>query len=194
VFDEVVTGFRLSWGGAQEYFGVVPDLACYAKAIGGGFPVSAVAGRQDILSLANPTRFSGSEPVYFSGTLNGNPVGAAAGVATLELLREPGTYEGLWARSNRLQTEATAIAKRLGIAFQFAGCGPVMRSVFTDREIRTPADLRSGDAERNYQFCRGMLEQGVFFGPDKMYLTTAHSEDDIDRTLEACERTLKAIA
>lgn len=194
IFDEVVTGFRVAWGGAQEYFGVTPDLATYGKAIGGGFPVSAVAGRAEILALANPVKFSGPDLVYISGTLNGNPVGAAAGVATLEVLREPGVYAQLWARSSRLKTEVEAVAKRLGIGLQLAGFGPVLRSVFTDREVKSHADLKSGDPVKNDKFCRALLRRGVFWNPDKTYVSTAHTDEDIARTIQAAEESLRELA
>jgi glutamate-1-semialdehyde 2,1-aminomutase len=194
IFDEVVTGFRVAWGGAQEYFGVTADLATYGKAIGGGFPVSAVAGRAEILALANPLKFSGPDLVYISGTLNGNPVGAAAGVATLEVLREPGVYPQLWARSSRLKTEVEAAAKRLGIGLQLAAFGPVLRSVFTDREVKSHADLKSGDPVKNDKFCRALLRRGVFWNPDKTYVSTAHTDEDIARTIQAAEESLRELA
>src|SRR5690606_37822708 len=119
---EVVTGFRLAYGGAQEYFGVLPDLAVYGKALGGGYPIAALVGRKSILDLTDPNRTEGR--VHFSGTFNGHALAAAAANATLKVLRQPGTYEHLWRLGQVFRAKITSILDARGVAGQVLGRGP----------------------------------------------------------------------
>src|SRR5205823_11695853 len=134
VFDEVVTGFRLAWGGAQERYGVVPDLACYGKVIGGGYPLSAVVGREDLLRLADPGRKGRGRYCFLSGTLTGNPVACAAGLATLGVLRQAGVYERLRTLGERLAGGLRRAAADVDVPLQVLGDGPVLQVYFTDHQ------------------------------------------------------------
>jgi len=195
IFDEVVTGFRLAYGGAQEYFGVVPDLATYAKAIGGGYPLAAICGRRDILSLTDPQQRGTQPHAMLGGTLSGNPVAAAAGLATLDQLKEPGVHERLFATGNRLRDGIVALGRDLGIPLQIPGVGPVFQVFFTDRPVTNHADALAADASRASRFAMELLQHGIFHAPNtKFYLSTAHTDADIDQTLVAVEAALRAIS
>src|SRR5438270_8060211 len=146
IFDEVVTGFRLAYGGAQEYYGVVPDLCTLGKVIGGGFPLAAVCGRRDIMELTDPQGRERGTYSVLGGTLSGNPVAAAAGLATLAELRKPGVYDQLFATGNRLRSSFTQLADDMGIPMQIPGEGPVFQVFFTDRPIRNHEDTLLADA------------------------------------------------
>src|SRR5947209_8515844 len=196
VFDEIVTGFRLAWGGAQERYGVVPDLACYGKVIGGGYPVSAIAGKKELLDLADAGR-KGHDPYCFlSGTLTGNPVACAAGLATLDVLRQAGTYERLHALGDRLARGLRQVAQSAGVSLQVLGDGPVLQVYFTDQSsLRNHRDLllRTGPRQAA-QFGYELIRRGVYCTPGgKLYLSLSHSDADIDRTLEIAAQALRAI-
>jgi glutamate-1-semialdehyde 2,1-aminomutase len=194
IFDEVVTGFRIAWGGAQEVYGVVPDLASYGKIIGGGLPLAAVAGRRDLVELANPRKKGAPDYVYASGTLNGNPVSSAAGLATLRVMRQPGTYERLNAVGDRLRDGLREVARRLDILAQVLGRGPLANIYFTPDPV---VDYRSGqksDSRTTQQLGRALLDRGVLTNLSaKMYLSLAHTDADIDQALAAFEDALRAI-
>ena len=192
IFDEIVTGFRLAWGGAQERYGVVADLAVYGKTISGGYPLAAVCGREDIMSWADPRRKATADYVFASGTMNGNPIGCAAGLATLDILQQEGTYDRFEKISQRLREGLEGLARGLGIPFQVIGEGAVLQTVFGDVEIRTYADGLQADAEVARRFGIEMIRRGIFVTPGgKLYLSLAHSEADIDRTLEIAEQALR---
>jgi glutamate-1-semialdehyde 2,1-aminomutase len=196
IFDEVVTGFRLAWGGAQELYGVKPDLACYAKAIGGGYPISAIAGRRDILELADSRR-SGSETYsYLSGTLTGNPVSAAAGLACLNVLRRGGSYERLRALGDRLRKGLEQAGRQAGIAVQALGEGPVLSPIVTEnRDIRNARDLASADRKKMLQWGHEMIDRGFLLTPGgKMYISLAHTDEDIEQTVRAAHEAYRAVA
>jgi glutamate-1-semialdehyde 2,1-aminomutase len=194
IFDEVVTGFRIAWGGAQEVYGVTPDLATYGKIIGGGLPLAAVAGRRDVLALANPRKKGAPDYVYASGTLNGNPLSASAGLATLEVMQQAGTYDKLNAIGDSLRAGLGEIADRLGIPAQVLGRGPLANIYFTGEPV---VDYRSGlksDSRITQQLGRGLLTRGVMTNlAAKMYLSLAHGETEIQRTLQAFEDVLRDI-
>jgi glutamate-1-semialdehyde 2,1-aminomutase len=194
IFDEVVTGFRIAWGGAQEIYGVTPDLATYGKIIGGGLPLAAVAGKRDLMELANPRKKGAPNYVYASGTLNGNPLSACAGLATLEIMAHPGTYERLNAIGDSLRAGLRDIAGRLGIPAQILGRGPLANIYFTGEPI---TDYRSGlksDSRITQQLGRGLLRCGVMTNlAAKMYLSLAHTEAEIQQTLQAFEDVLEDI-
>jgi glutamate-1-semialdehyde 2,1-aminomutase len=194
IFDEVVTGFRIAWGGAQERYGVVPDVAVYGKTISGGYPMAAVCGRADILSFADPRRKGNAPYAFVSGTTNGNPVSAAAGLATLDVLETDGVYTRLYEIPARLRNGLEALGARAGLPLQVLGEGPVLQPYFADIEIRNYADTLRADAGAAKQFGIEMIKRGIFFNPgSKIYFSLAHTEADIDRTLEAAEEALKRV-
>ena len=194
VFDEVVTGFRLAYGGAQEFYGVVPDLCTLGKAIGGGFPLSALAGRDEVMALldreqAGPERF-----VPMVGTLSGNPVAAAAGLATLEVLRRPGSYEHLFEVGGRLMAGLSGRLERAGIEGQVVGAPPMFDVVFAGGEIRNYRDTLRGDAGRLARFNKELKARGVLKAESKFYLSLTLDERDIEQTLEAFDGAIAALA
>ncbi|MBM3535093.1 MAG: aspartate aminotransferase family protein [Alphaproteobacteria bacterium] len=195
IFDEVVTGFRVAWGGAQELYGVEPDLACYAKAIGGGYPISAIAGRRDILKLADKRR-SGSEPYsYLGGTLTGNPLSAAAGLACLNVLKRPGSYERLRAMGDRLRKGLEEAGLRAGVAVQALGEGPVLSPLITEnRDIRSARDLDTVNKKAMLNWAHEMIDRGFLLTPGgKMYISLAHTDEDIERTVSAAYDSFRAV-
>jgi glutamate-1-semialdehyde 2,1-aminomutase len=194
VFDEVVTGFRIAYGGAQEFYGVTPDLACYGKIVGGGYPLAAVAGKRDLLELSNPRKKGAPDYTYISGTLSGNAVAATAGLATIGELEKPGAYDRLRAVGERMRAGLRDIAARLGIAAQVAGIGPLANIYFTPDPITDYRSARRADSRMTQQLITEMLKRGVManFGA-KMYISLVHSDADVDRTLEKVEDSLAAI-
>jgi glutamate-1-semialdehyde 2,1-aminomutase len=195
VLDEIVTGFRLAWGGAQERYGVVPDLACYGKVIGGGYPVSAVVGKQEIMQLADPRQKGRGRYCFLSGTLTGNPIACAAGLATLNVLRQPGTYERLHSLGRRLADGLRQAGADAGVPLQVLGDGPVLQAFFTDdRPLRNHRDLLRADRARAVAFGQELIRRGVYCTPGgKLYLSLAHTDEDIDRTIEIAAAALRAI-
>ena len=197
IFDEVVTGFRIAWGGAQERYGVVPDLATYGKTISGGHPAAAICGRADVLDTVNPWR-EPSDPrrTMVSGTFNGNPLSAAAGLATLQELAKPGTYERLYAVADRLRRGIEGLGRERSIPLLVGGDGPVLQVLFTtDAAIENYQSMLYADRDKAFRFGIEMIRRGFFVSPyEKIYLSTAHSEEDIDRTLEAMGEVLTLIA
>src|SRR5262249_47765877 len=195
VFDEIVTGFRLAWGGAQERYGVVPDLACYGKVIGGGYPVSAVVGRRDLLQLADPGQKGRGRYCFLSGTLTGNPVACAAGLATLEVLRQPGAYERLSAQGERLADGLRQAGADAGVPLQVLGDGPVLQTYFTEHEpLRNHRDLLRADRVKAVRFGHELIRRGVYCTPGgKLYLSLAHTDDDIDQTESIVAGALEAL-
>jgi glutamate-1-semialdehyde 2,1-aminomutase len=193
VFDEVVMGFRLNYGSVQGIYGVQPDLVAYGKIIGGGYPLAAVTGRRDILQLSNP-RDRMPNYVYVSGTLSGNPLAAAAGVATLRELKTPGMYERLHETGSVLRHGLAEIAQRLGIPAQVLGSGPMANIYFTASPI---IDFRSGqsdDKALKQRLRMALMSQGILTNlAQKMYLSTAHTQADIAGTLQAIEDCLKTL-
>ena len=188
VFDEVMTGFRIAYGGAQEKFGVIPDLTTLGKVIGGGLPVGAYGGRQEIMSMVAP---AGS--VYQAGTLSGNPLAMTAGIKTLELLQQPGTYEYLDRITKRLTEGMLEIAKETG----HAACGGQISGMFgfffNEGPVRNYEDAKKSDLSKFARFHRGMLEHGVYLAPSQFeagFTSLAHTEADIDRTLEAARTVM----
>jgi glutamate-1-semialdehyde 2,1-aminomutase len=196
IFDEIVTGFRLAWGGAQERYGVVPDLACYGKVIGGGYPVSAVVGKADLLRQADPGQKGRGKYCFLSGTLTGNPVACAAGLATLAVLRQSGVYERLHAVSQRLADGLRRAGAASSVPLQVLGDGPVLQVYFTDHQpLRNHRDLLRADKNRAVRFGLEMIRRGVYCTPGgKLYLSLAHSDEDIDRTVEIAQEVLKTLS
>ncbi len=193
VFDEVVTGFRFAYGGAQEYYGVVPDLAAYGKIIGGGFPLGAVCGREAIMRNLDPSLEGTPEFVAQVGTLNGNPIAAVAGLATLAELRKPGTYARLHRIGAELKDGLADLVKRSGIPAQVAGEAPLFDLFFTDRPITDYRSTLTSDRERLTAFNQECLKRGILKGAQKLYVSLAHTEADVARTLEAFAGALSAL-
>ncbi|HEX9184220.1 MAG TPA: aminotransferase class III-fold pyridoxal phosphate-dependent enzyme, partial [Burkholderiales bacterium] len=176
VFDEIVTGFRIAWGGAQERYGVVPDLACYGKAISGGFPLAAIVGSAEIMSVLDARSRPKAEVVWATNTLNGNPVCAAAGVAALEALARPGTYEHLHRIGSRLRAGMAESGRRHGFAVQVPGEDAVWGVRFTDREpLRTWMDLTTHDKDLGWRWAIELMKRGLLVNPnEKFYISIAH--------------------
>jgi glutamate-1-semialdehyde 2,1-aminomutase len=187
IFDEVLTGFRLAFGGAQEYYGVEPDVVCYGKIVGGGFPLSAVGGRREIMRLADPALASTRDFVHISGTLSGNPVSATAGLATLAELEKAGAYERLHALGNQLRAGLTLQLRSAGIGGSVIGSGPIAAVDFSD-----PAGPGSGlalrDAVNRELILRGVLAQLK----TRFYVSLVHTEGEIDFAVDAFGDALRA--
>ena len=194
IFDEIVTGFRFAYGGAQEYYGVVPDLAAIGKIVGGGFPLAAVVGRAEIMRHLAPELEGTPEFVAQAGTLNGNPVAAAAGLATLAELRRPGTYERLFATGTRIKTALQAAADASGLAAHVAGEAPVFEIYFTDRPITDYRATLTADRARHRAFTDELIRRGVVKAAQKFYVSLAHGEDEIRHTVEAFTQALRTVA
>ncbi len=194
IFDEIVTGFRLAWGGAQERYGVTPDLAALGKTISGGTPLAAICGRKEIMDVADSRRKGKGPYTFVSGTFNGNPLGAAAGLATLGELRRPGVYDRLHELGERFKREVEAIAQRRGLPVRVEGDGPVRQVVFTDREIVSWADAVASDNARARQLGFELLKRGVFVTPGgKTYLSAVHTDEDLAEVFEAYEEAFKTV-
>jgi glutamate-1-semialdehyde 2,1-aminomutase len=196
VFDEIVTGFRLAWGGAQERYGVRADLVCYGKVIGGGYPLSAVVGKREILQLAAPHQKGRGPYCFLSGTLTANPVACAAGLATLTVLRQNGTYERLHHLGQRLAQGLREVGAEVGVPLQVLGDGPVLQVCFVDaRPLRNHRDLLHADKKKAVAFGHALIRRGIYCTPGgKLYLSLAHTDQDIDRTVETAAQALRVIA
>jgi len=194
VFDEVVTGFRLAYGGAQAYYGVTPDLCTLGKAIGGGFPLAAIAGREDIMALFDRKQTEPERFVPQVGTLTGNPIAAAAGVATLNILKRPGTYERYFETGNRLITALSAKLESSGLEAQVLGIAPMFDIVFAGGSMRNYRDTLRTDASRDAEMNRLMKERGVIKAATKYYVSTTIDEADIKKTIAAWDDAVSVLA
>ena len=184
IFDEIVTGFRLAWGGAQERYGVIPDLCTLGKAFAGGFPVGAVCGRRDVLDLTQASRRGQAAYAWFGGTFNGNPIGAAAGLAALDALAVDGVYDRLHRIGNTLRAELNALGREVGLPVQAIGDGPVSQVFFGTGPLHSYRDTLATDQTRRMQFGNELLRRGILVNPgEKLYLSLAHSDADLDRFL-----------
>jgi glutamate-1-semialdehyde 2,1-aminomutase len=191
IFDEVMTGFRLAKGGAQERFGIRPDLSCFGKIIGGGLPVGAFGGRAEIMDYLAPIG-----PVYQAGTLSGNPVAMAAGIAGLEELAAGDAYTKLEQCGAALEAGMTNAAKSAGVPVQFNRCGSMFCAYFTSEPVRNLADAMKSDRERFKRYFHGMLEAGVYFAPSQFeagFLSTAHTDADIEKTVNAAAEVMVSL-
>jgi len=193
IFDEVVTGFRFAYGGAQAYYGVTPDLCALGKIIGGGFPLAAVAGREAL--MAHFDRESVGEEAFAPqiGTLSGNPVAAVAGLATLGVLKRPGTYEQVFATGRRLMAGLQEALRGEGFAVQVVGEPPLFDAVFTDQPVSDYRSTIRGDAATLRRFNALLRQRGILKGESKYYISLAHDEADISHTLEAIRDAAKAL-
>lgn len=194
IFDEIVTGFRLAYGGAQEYYGVVPDLVTLGKVLAGGFPLAAVGGSAEMMRHFDPALEGTPEYVWQTGTLNGNPIAAAAGVATLAELRRPGTYERLHRMGRRLRDGLSTAARRHGLPAQVTGEPPVFDILFTDREVVDYRATLTADRRRIRIFNEECLRRGVVKAVNKIYVSLALDEADLDETLHVFDEALAAVA
>ncbi len=185
IFDEVVTGFRLAYGGAQEYYGVVPDICTLGKVIGGGFPLAAVAGRAEIMAHFDRARVGDEGFLTQVGTLSGNPVAAVAGLATLEILRRPGAYAGLFETGRQLMGELARLLGQAGFAAQVIGEPPLFDVVFTDAVPRDYRGTLGGDAGLLRRFNRLLRARGILKGESKYYVSLAHTADDVRHIIQA---------
>ena len=194
IFDEVVTGFRFAYGGAQEYYGVVPDLCTLGKVIGGGFPLAAIAGRADIMAHFDRSTVGDEGFLMQIGTLSGNPVAAAAGLATLEILRRPGAYERLFATGRELMGTLAELLKGKGLAGQVTGEPPLFDVVFSGEPVRDYRGTLRGDAEMLRRFNALLRERGVLKGELKYYVSLAHTPGDVRLTREAWSSAISLVA
>jgi glutamate-1-semialdehyde 2,1-aminomutase len=193
IFDEVVTGFRVAYGGSRALYNVTPDLICFGKIIGGGFPLAAVAGRREILEHANP-RKRGPGYVYISGTLNGNPIAAVAGLATLKELERPGTYVRLNAAGERLRRELKALCAELQIPAQILGIASMLNIYFTPSPIHDYRSARTENLALKEKFGRELLKRGIITNLGaKLYLSIAHTDAVLDRTIDIFSQALKTL-
>jgi glutamate-1-semialdehyde 2,1-aminomutase len=194
IFDEVVTGFRFAYGGAQEYYGVVPDLCTLGKVIGGGFPLAAIAGRADIMAHFDRDRVGDEGFLMQVGTLSGNPVAAAAGLATLEILRRPGAYERIFATGRELMGTLAELLTRNGLTAQVTGEPPLFDVVFTGDPVRDYRGALRGDGDKLRRLNALLRERGVLKGESKYYVSLAHTPEDIQHTCDAWASALKVLA
>ena len=191
IFDEVMTGFRVAYGGAQSLYGITPDLSCFGKVIGGGLPVGAYGGRKEIMSQIAP---EGS--VYQAGTLSGNPIAMIAGIATLKQLQKAGFYESLAEKSNRLAVGLAEVAQKSGVAAQVDHVGSMLGMFFTAQEVTNFEDAKTCDLERFTAFYQGMRRQGIYIAPSQfeaLFLSAAHADEHIDATISAAQQVLEQL-
>jgi glutamate-1-semialdehyde 2,1-aminomutase len=188
VFDEVITGFRVAYGGAQALYGITPDLTCLGKVIGGGLPVGAYGGRREIMEMVAPLG-----PVYQAGTLSGNPLSMTAGIETLKVLAQPGFYQRLEEKSARLAAGLRAAAEAARSPVFQTRVGSMFCTFFSAERVVDYASAKRSDTNKYALFFQAMLENGVYLAPSQFeagFLSLAHSEQDIDRTIEAAEAAL----
>ena len=191
IFDEVITGFRLALGGAQERFGITPDLTCLGKIIGGGLPVGAYGGRAEIMDRVAP-----DGPVYQAGTLSGNPLAMAAGLAMLKVVRRPGFYEKLEEKSDWFAAEMAGILARVGVPTVLNRVGSMMTCFFTPDPVRDYESALRADTERYGRYFRAMLDGGVWLAPSQFeaaFISAAHGRDHLEKALAVTESSFKKL-
>ena len=191
IFDEVITGFRLALGGAQERFGITPDLTCLGKIIGGGLPVGAYGGRAEIMDRVAP-----DGPVYQAGTLSGNPLAMAAGLAMLKVVRRPGFYEKLEEKSDWFAAEMAGILARVGVPTVLNRVGSMMTCFFTPDPVRDYESALRADTDRYGRYFRAMLDGGVWLAPSQFeaaFISAAHGRDHLEKALAVTESSFKKL-
>ncbi|MCH6579994.1 MAG: glutamate-1-semialdehyde 2,1-aminomutase [Nitrospinae bacterium] len=189
IFDEVITGFRVAFGGAQKLYGVSPDLTCLGKIIGGGLPVGAYGGKKEIMDHIAPTG-----AVYQAGTLSGNPLAVTAGIEMLNLLSQPGVYDDLEKKSERLCHGFKENVKQAGVTATFTRVGSMFSMFFTDQEIVSFESVKTSDTHLFKRYFNAMLEEGIYIAPSQFeagFMSAVHTDEDIDATLAAQGRALK---
>lgn len=192
IFDEVITGFRVAYGGAQALYGVTPDLTCLGKIIGGGMPIGAYGGRRELMEQVAP-----AGAVYQAGTLAGNPVAVAAGLTTLQILRDEDPYPALEAKGALLAQGLAAAAEEAGVPVQLQRVGSLLGLFFTQTPVRNAADVAAADAGAFQRFFHGMLEAGIYLAPsswEAWFISTAHGEAEIEKTVDAARRAFRLAA
>ncbi len=191
IFDEVITGFRLAWGGAQALYGVTPDLTCLGKIMGGGLPVGAYGGRRDLLTQMAPTG-----PIYQAGTLSGNPVAVAAGLATLKALGQPGVYAALEEKGAWLARELAQAAAQCRVPVTINRVGSMLTVFFTPGPVTNLDNARKADPGRFRQFFQGMLKEGLYLPPSQfeaLFVSLAHRQEDLEFTVAAAQKVLAGL-
>jgi len=191
IFDEVITGFRLAFGGYQTLAGIAPDLTCLGKIVGGGLPVGAFGGKRKIMEMLAPVG-----PVYQAGTLSGNPLAVAAGLAVLKILKEKKPYQDLERKTTALCGDLSRIFDEGGIPVAVNRAGSMFTVFFQTGDVRDFATASKSDTVRFSRFFRAMAENGVLFPPSQFeaaFLSVAHGKEETDRTLEACRRVVKTL-
>ena len=191
IFDEVITGFRVHFGGAQARYKVSPDLTCLGKIIGGGLPIGAYGGRKDIMQMIAP-----AGPVYQAGTLSGNPVAVSAGLETLRLLKKPGVYKELERKSREVAEGLGAAAKEAKIPFFQTRVGSMLGGFFTEAPVTDFASAKKSDIARYAKFFHGMLERGIYLAPSQfeaMLLSTSHSQANIQKTIDVAGKVMRSL-
>ncbi|MBW2568164.1 MAG: glutamate-1-semialdehyde 2,1-aminomutase [Deltaproteobacteria bacterium] len=191
IFDEVMSGFRVAYGCAQSLYGISPDITCLGKIIGGGLPVGAYGGKREIMEHIAP-----QGPVYQAGTLSGNPLAMAAGIATLKQLKKSGFYESLDKKAGQLATGLKKSAQIAGIKANINRVGSMMGLFFTDKDVKNFDDAKTSDLDMFSAFYKGMLEKGIYLAPSQfeaIFISSAHSTDHIDTTIKAAEEVLGSL-
>lgn len=191
IFDEVMTGFRVSYGGAQKAFGIKPDMTCLGKVIGGGLPVGAYGGREDIMRKIAP-----DGPVYQAGTLSGNPLAMTAGIETLKILSKPETYKKLMAKSEELEEALKDASRRAGVKTKFYRAGTMFCTYFTDKEVYNFTDAAKTDTAKFSLYFRKMLDRGINLAPSAYeagFMSLAHTTADINKTARAAYESFREI-
>ncbi len=191
IFDEVMTGFRVAYGGAQSIYGISPDLTCLGKIIGGGLPVGAYGGKRYIMEKIAP-----QGPVYQAGTLSGNPIAMAAGIAALTELKKPGFYELLDGSSGKLASGLAEVARGAGINVSVDRAGSMLGMFFTKSKVIDYKSAKTSDLKMFSAFYRNMLDEGIYLAPSQfeaLFVSSAHSDEHIERTIEAAERVMKGL-
>ena len=192
IFDEVVTGFRFAYGGAQAFYGVTPDLCTLGKIIGGGFPLAAIAGREDIMALFDRGKAGDDRFLTQIGTLSGNPVAAAAGLATLEVLRRPGAYDKVFATGRELMAGMSGMLEKAGLPAQVIGVPPLFDIVYAAGDIADYRGWQRSDVEMQRRFNRRFREGGILKGESKFYVSLAHDDADVKHTLGVVQAAVEA--
>ena len=191
IFDEVITGFRIAYGGAQELFGIKADITCLGKIIGGGLPLAALGAGADIMDMLSP-----AGPVYQAGTLSGNPIATAAANATLDILEKGDCYEQLEATSALLEAGLNDAAKDAGVPVTINRVGSIMSCFFTEGKVRNFTDVQSTDIKQFKRFFAEMLRQGIYLAPsayEAMFVSLAHTKQDIEKTIKAAKKAFHKI-
>jgi len=191
IMDEVMSGFRLCYGGAQKVYRIDPDITCLGKVIGGGLPVGAFGGKRAIMEMLAP-----SGPVYQAGTLSGNPIAMTAGIETLKLLQRKGVYERLFKTASAICDGVVEIARRRSIPCQAAVAGSMFTVFFTDRPVENYGDAKRSDLKRFAKYFTRMLKNGIYLPPSQfeaVFVSLAHTKDDVEKTLDAAEKSFKGL-
>ena len=193
IFDEVVTGFRFAYGGAQAYYGVTPDICALGKLIGGGFPMAAIAAKEEFMVHFDKNAVADGEFMPQIGTLSGNPVAAVAGLATLNVLKEPGIYDNLFTTGKRLMQGLESLLEDAGVEAQVIGEPPLFDVFFTSGELKDYRGMQGNEADKAARFNAALRENGILKGDSKFYVSIAHDDEDVEKTLEAFKIAVTAV-